>query len=256
MKIKYYILTAVISYLFFTLASTPAATAFSLLKDNIKLPFSIQGIDGSIWNGHAQRLVAQNAPQIDNLSWTINPFSLLLAHLSANIKTEVLKNKITGNVTFSITDQQVSASEVKTKLTGATIQQLLKLPLGEIGGDFDINIDQAVINQPLPLITGVILWNKATFTLVDTVDLGNIEISLTPSEAKTLIADIKNKGGDISIEGKVSLAENKNYVLDLTLKPSQNASSNITQSLGMFAKRQTNGTYLVKQNGNLRSLGF
>jgi len=51
MKRRYYILIAIVSHPFFTLARMPAATAFSLLKDNIKLPFYLQGVDGSIWGG-------------------------------------------------------------------------------------------------------------------------------------------------------------------------------------------------------------
>ncbi|MDH5472241.1 MAG: type II secretion system protein N [Gammaproteobacteria bacterium] len=255
MKIKYYVLIAIFSYLLFTIASIPAATAFSLLKDNSKLPFSLQGIGGSIWNGHATRVIAPSAPPIENLSWSLNPFSLLLAQISANIETDILKNKITGNITIK-SSGNIYASDIKTTLKGSTVQQLIKLPLGEMGGDITLDIDSAEFNPSLPLITGMILWNKATFTLADTVNLGNIEITLKPSDTKTLTASIKNKGGDISIEGKATLADNKAYTLDLTFKPQESANNNIKQSLAMFARRQTNGTYLLKQNGNLRSLGF
>ena len=255
MKTRYYILSAVISYLFFTLASMPAATAFSLLKDNTNLPFTLQGIDGSIWNGSAQRLVISSAPQLENLNWQLNPLSLLLARLNTEVEVDVFKNKLSGNITIS-SNGEISASEVTTRLTGETVQKLIDLPLGEIGGDFDIEINSLELANNIPVINGTINWNKAKFTLAETVDLGNIELSIKPSDNKSLTATIKNVGGDINIEGQVILADNKSYKLNLTFKPQASANNNIKQSLAMFARRQTNGTYILKQNGNLNSLGF
>ena len=255
MKTRYYILSAVISYLFFTLASMPAATAFSLLKDNTNLPFTLQGIDGSIWNGSAQRLVISSAPQLENLNWQLNPLSLLLARLNVDVDADIFKNKLSGNITVN-SNGEISASEVTTRLTGETVQKLIGLPLGEISGDFDIEIKSIELANNIPVINGTILWTQAKFTLADTVDLGKIELSIKPSDNKSLTATIKNLGGDIDIEGQVILSDNKAYKLDLTFKPQASANNNIKQSLAMFARRQTNGAYILKQNGNLNSLGF
>ena len=255
MKTRYYILSAIISYLFFTLASMPAATAFSLLKDNINLPFTLQGIDGSIWNGNAQRLTISSAPKIENLSWQLNPFSLLLARLNANVEADIFKNKLSGNITIN-SNGDISASDISTRLTGKTVQKLIDLPLGEISGDFDIKINSLELGNNIPVINGTAHWIKAKFTLADTVNLGNIELSIKPSDNKSLTASINNTGGDIDIAGQVFLSDNKTYKLDLTLKPQASANNNIKQSLAMFARRQTNGAYLVKQNGSLNNLGF
>ncbi|MCW8854926.1 MAG: type II secretion system protein N, partial [Gammaproteobacteria bacterium] len=175
MKRRYYILTAIISYLFFTLASMPAATAFSLLKNNIKLPFTLQGIDGSIWNGSAQRLSIPSAPQIENLNWQLNPFSLLIARVNADVEADIYRNKLTGNITVS-SNGDISASNIHTNLTGETVQKLIDLPLGEIDGDFEININSFELSNNTPVVNGIINWNKAKFTLADSVNLGNVEL--------------------------------------------------------------------------------
>ena len=255
MKRRYYILTAIISYLFFTLASTPAATAFSLLKSNVKLPFSLQGIDGSIWNGHAQRLNIPSAPQVENLNWQLNPFSLLIAQINADVEADIYKNKLSGNISVS-SSGDISASDIRTRLAGETVQKLIDLPLGEIDGDFEININSFELSNNTPVVNGIIHWTNAKFTLADSVNLGNVELTIKPADDNALNAVIKNTGGDIYIEGQVMLSKNKAYDLDLTFKPLASANNNIKQSLAMFAKRQTNGAYLLKQKGNLNSLGF
>ena len=69
-------------------------------------------------------------------------------------------------------------------------------------------------------------------------------------------AVISNKGGMISISGSATITDNKAYTLDIDFKPEATASANITQSLGMFARRLPNGSYQLKQNGNLRQFGL
>ena len=255
MKTRYYVLFAVCSYLFFTLATTPAAAVFSLVQKNSQLPFSLHGIDGSLWNGTAERITIPSAPKLTQLSWSLNPFALLLARVNASVETDILDNKLTGNISVN-SSGELSGSDIQTRLQGKVVQQLLDLPLGEIDGDFNINIESFELASTLPAIKGNVQWNKARFTLADTVELGNVDIKIKPADNNTMNISINNQGGNLSVEGSIVLMENKNYKLNLTFKPQANANNNIKQSLAMFAKRQSNGSYILKQNGNLRSLGF
>jgi hypothetical protein len=51
MKKRSYIITAVVSYLVFLTATTPASMFSSLLEDNS--PVKLQGISGTLWQGKA-----------------------------------------------------------------------------------------------------------------------------------------------------------------------------------------------------------
>lgn len=255
MKTKHYFLIAILSYVFFTLATTPAAAVFSLAQKNIKLPFTLQGIDGTIWNGSAERLNIPNSPQVNNINWCLNPLALLIARVSSSVEASILDNQLTGNVSIN-SSGDISASNIKTRMKAEAIQKLINLPMGEISGDFIINIDSLESRKALPMAHGTIQWNKARFTLADTVSLGNVNILIKPSDNNGLNIILNNKDGDLDIAGQIHLEENKNFKLNLNFKPLPNTQNNIKQSLAMFAKRQTNGTYLLKQNGNLRSLGL
>ncbi len=256
MKKRYYIIIAIASYLIFTLVNTPAATVISVAEKNVKLPVKFYGVQGSIWRGSSDSLIIQGQPPINNLQWSLNPFALLIASISADIEASIKQQKVLGHISVS-SDGTIEASDVRAKLDASEVQQLIAMPFGELGGEFNLNIQSLEWqNKGLPITTGTLKWKSAKLTLAETVDLGNVSISVNPGKDKDLIATLNNKGGSISIEGTVSLQDNKHYKLDLQFTPEKNASEHTKQSLQMFAKRQSNGSYRFQQSGNLRQLGF
>ncbi|MCW9014199.1 MAG: type II secretion system protein N [Gammaproteobacteria bacterium] len=256
MKQRSYIIIAVLGYVFFTLANIPAATVISLVEKNMQLPAKLYGIQGSLWNGYADSLIIQGQPRIDNLQWSINPLALLLAQVSTDIEASLQEQKITGHLSIN-TGAEISVSNLRAQLAAEKVQQLINMPLGELAGVFNLDIQSLEwTGRDLPITTASIQWQKARLTLAETVQLGNVEIKIAPNENKGLNASIKNKGGMISLSGTASLQDNKSYKLDLQFTPEDSASENIKQSLGMFAKRQSNGSYRFAKNGNLRQLGF
>ena len=92
--------------------------------------------------------------------------------------------------------------------------------------------------------------------MVESVDLGFINLDIDTNDNDQLIANISNTKGQLSLSGKASLDNKKAYDANFSITPEKNANDNIRQSIAMFARRQTDGSYLVKRKGNLRDLGF
>jgi len=236
MKKRYYIITAIVSYLFFTLSSVPAAKVISLVSDNSNMPVKLYGVYGSLWDGGANTVMIQGQPaSIDDLQWSINPAS--------NINISAMGD--------------ISASDVRAQIDASVMQKLVNMPLGELGGVFNINVeDFEMSDEGFPVVSANIKWNNAKLTLLETVDLGHINLDITPEEDNRLSAKITNNKGELSLDGTATIDPSKNYNLDLRITPEDSAKPNIRQSLGMFAKKQTDGSYLVKRKGNLRDLGL
>jgi general secretion pathway protein N len=255
MKQRYYVILALCSYLFFALASTPAAKVISLAQKNFNLPVKIYGVQGSIWNGQADNVLVQQH-RIDQLKWSINPASLLLASLSADIQASIKEQNVIGHINVNMSGD-IHAEDLRAKLSAADIQQLVAMPFGELGGEFILNIQSLDWSGTgIPSTTATIKWRQAKLTLVDTVDLGQVLVNIKPDEKNGLSLEVKNKGGALSIDGSIALSDKKQYKLLLNFNPASNANSNIKQSLSMFAKKQSNGSYRFKQNGNLNQLGL
>lgn len=256
MKIRYYILTGILAYLFFTLGNVPAAKVISLIERNSPMPAKLYGVYGSLWNGGADQATIKGQPPIDNLKWSINPASLLLAQLSGELKASIKQQNIIGNFSIGPTGN-ISASDVRARVDAELVQELIQLPLGELDGIFNLDIESLDLNPDgLPSINGKLSWKNAKLTLLETVDLGNINLTVTPGDNNQLLATIKNKGGQLKLSGTADLNEKKMYSVDLTITPEESATDNVRQSLKMFARRQSNGSYQVKRKGNLQEFGF
>ena len=133
MKQRYYVILAIISYLFFTLVNTPAATVISLAEKNLQLPVKFYGVQGSIWNGTSDTVLIQGQPPVNMLQWSLNPLALLIGSLSADIEAQVKQQKIIGNLSVGATGN-IEASNVRARLDASDVQQLLAMPFGELAG--------------------------------------------------------------------------------------------------------------------------
>jgi general secretion pathway protein N len=254
MKKKYYILTAVIAYFTFLLATIPAQFITSMIGE--KSQVTMQGVSGTLWSGKAYLLSANNTTQFYNTEWSLSVWKLLIGKVAADITTQFAGNDIETEIGTSFLGRYF-INDLSGKIAANDFAQLAAIPLAQISGLISLNIEHAQWKQgELPTASGEIKWKDAAVTVVDTASLGDVSITLGESEQQLLIAEIKNQGGDIKIEGKIELVPEADYSLDLRLTPSASANNNIKQSLGMFAKKQTNGEYHLKKSGSLNQIGF
>ena len=247
MKKRYYFLTAIISYLVLLVATVPAKPVIDLISSNS--PLIIHGISGTLWNGKAYIISADNI-QLKKTRWSFNAWKLFIGKIAIDIDTHFLNNRITAEVGTSFSGRYF-ANELSAKLPAKEVAPLANIPLAQLDGMISINITYAQWKQgELPMAEGEIKWSDATVTIADTASLGDVLITLSESEQR-LDAEIKNQGGDIKISGRAELIPEKNYNVDIRLSPTATASNNIRQSLGFFAQKQPNGEYLLKRSGSL-----
>ena len=255
MKRRHYIILAISSYLLFTLAYTPAASIVSLVEKTTALPVKLNGVSGSIWHGHVDQLNGQIPVPLKNLNWSINLLPLLLGSLDADIDASIRQQKVYGRINASITGR-LSGHEIQSEIPAADMQKLLDIPIGEFAGKFFLYIDSITHDKEgLPQVSATINWKSASFTMAQTVDLGDVELNIRPDDKNGLLAKIKNRNAKLGIEGSVQILANKQYNADISFKPQDN-DPGIEQSLAMFARKQANGSYRLQKAGNINQLGF
>lgn len=256
MKRWHIISVLLFSYVFFMVANIPANRVLNYLQQKGSLPATFSGVDGSIWQGHADSILIPGQPKLDNLDWSVNPFALLLARLSTNIEAEIQKQPVSGHVSQHFIGGDLYVSDVVTKLSAKTLQQLADLPFGELGGEFEVYLDSMHWQHDMmPQIEGRIFWQHAKLTLGQTVDMGQVDINVLTDDANQTNITLTNKGGELAMTGDAHIGTDRNYVFSIAMKP-KDATGDVAQSLNLFAQRQADGSYSFKQNGNLRQLGF
>lgn len=254
MKKRVYILAAIASYFILLIATIPASLVTNAVSD--KSIVTIHGISGSLWNGKAYIVLINDNIELKNTKWSFSLWKTLIGKISININSQYLDNDISAEIGTSFLGRYF-INNLKAKISAQEAAQLVNIPLVQLSGLISFNIDHAQWKQgELPLATGVINWNNAEVTVADTASLGNVSITLRESEQQLLNADIKNQGGDIKVNGMAELVPEANYAANIKLLPTASASDNIKQSLGLFAKKQDNGEYLLNYSGPLNQIGL
>lgn len=251
MKKRHYLLTAVISYFVFLIATIPAKPVIDLLNDNS--PVSVKGVSGTLWNGKAYVISFEDV-RLKKTEWSFNVWKLFIGSIAIDISSNFSDNDVSAEIGTSFLGRYF-VNNLSAKITAQEAAQIAQIPLVQLDGVISLNIDHAQWKLgELPLATGEIKWTGATVTVTDTASLGNVSILLNESEQQLLNAEIKNQGGDIKINGTAELIPEADYSVDIKLSPTATANNNTIKSLGLFAQKQPNGEYLLKKSGPLNQI--
>ena len=253
MKIKYYIITGILALTLFLMINIPAAPIINALKDKIP-QIQIQNVSGTLWQGSAQQVTIQSKHIFKNVNWSVCIAYILTGNACVELDTIYNNNPISGQFMVDMSNT-VQGKNIKTTMSAQALSQLAPLPMGEIAGNFVVDLTAVNWEQgKLPSASGVIKWNNASITIAETAQLGDVTIALTESEENPINANLSNKGGHLSISGLASANTMTSYNLDLILTPNK-ASKNLRTSLGQFATPQANGSFTFN-NDNLKQLGL
>jgi general secretion pathway protein N len=253
MRGRHYILVGVIAYVVFLIATLPAAPVLGMLRDH--MPVTINNVSGSLWNGRAGSVITGKL-SLDNVEWSFLPLHLLLAKAAIDVEAKFNGNPLESRLSTGL-GGNLAVDDLNVKLGASDVASLVVLPLGELSGDFFLRINSAIF-QPgsVPRIDGTLNWNKAAITVAETADLGNVSILLNEDDDSPLTASISNKGGQLTLSGNLTTDDTGQYSLKLSMKPNASASDNLISSLGMVAKKQRNGEFILNNTGNLKQLGL
>ena len=255
MKIKYYLITGILALTLFLIINIPAALVINALKDKIP-QIKIQNVSGTLWQGSAQQVTVQSKHVFKNVDWSVCLSHLLIAEACVEFDAIYNKNPLSGQLNIDL-NKNIQAKNIKTTMSAQALGQMITLPMGEIAGDISVDLSELNWRQGnIPSANGVIKWNRASITIAETAQLGDITISLAESEENPINAQISNQGGQLSISGLASMNTKTDYNLDLSFTPNKKASKNLKDSLSLFARPQANGSFVLKNSGNLKQLGL
>jgi general secretion pathway protein N len=254
MRSRHYIFTGIIAYFVFLVATIPAAPVISVFEGRI--PVSISNVSGTLWSGRASAITTNNNLTLKNVEWSFLPLRLLLASIAISVNAEFNDRPIDARLATGISGN-LSVDDLNMKLDAADAASLVSLPLGELSGIFQLHIDNAYIEQGLvPRVNGTLTWNQASITIAESADLGNVSVLINEQDESPLSASISNKGGHLALSGTFTTTAQGEYSLQLSMKPNASASSNLSSSIAMFARKQGNGEFIFNNKGNLKQLGL
>ncbi len=258
MKTFGYILLFLLAFIVTAVWKFPAAGI--LPHVNIQ-PVVLSGVSGSIWNGSARQVVPPPpAVEVSNVNWRFQPTALLKGNAAANLEFELLGGNGAGNVARGL-NGDISVTDGKFLIPAANLSQFLPLPVADFGGNVIADIEDLQLeNNLLTTTTGTVVWRNALVTGLLEAKLGQVVLDIVPKSVDGNpghAGKLSNTDGDLDITGDFEIDINGNYKADVKLKPTATASAGLTGvlgSLGPIARRESDGSYRIRNSGNVRNL--
>ena len=206
MKILFYFVAALLSFIIFLAVLTPAAVVWRLTVDEVSIPnLQVYQVSGTIWNGQAD-LKYQQFPD-SSLRWEVDPLSLVFGGVELEFLVSGDSHEFSGDAHMN--DSGVVMTNLQGTLGSRYINNVSRPKGLTISGEFEIQdanftSDFRVINDA----GGHVYWSGGRIVSIN--------------ESGTTVWDLPSLEGDLSlVDASVELLIHREQasVVDIQLKP-------------------------------------
>lgn len=239
--------TGIVLYLLFLAYLIPASLGWKLAPQSLKTQVQLSGLQNTIWNGSASRIMINNTPA-GKLEWQLSPWSLLLGRVSADIKLTRNRELIEGHVSLTPSGGLL-AEDLNLKLNGETLGQITTPYL--LHGNIEGNISALSYQQGKTIqASGKIRLNDANIEGPQSLILGQVNADIMP-ESDGSTVKIENRDSPLDIKGTLKINGNGSYRMTLGVLNRDNQRKDIDQALRVFGKPDATGRIQLTYYGKL-----
>lgn len=253
-RIVLFSLAAIFVFAYFVIARFPASHGLSLISRISQGSILYSNASGTIWQGQTEHLYISAQQQLVDLGktqWQLKALPLLIGKLHLNLDARLDKQVVKAHIRAS--SKQAKLDELSVRMPLAKLLSFAPMPLPiQVSGQLDLDLQSVELNQKewVKSLSGNLVLQNVVIHMYEDVVLGSYGARLSKKKDE-LIAQVSDIDGTVAVEGQLStrlLA--RSYASDVLLKPKADAAAMIEQSLAMVARKQNDGRYHFKQNGN------
>jgi len=234
------------SYLIILVATLPIRPVYSLFAAQLA-PLSLQGVQGKLWNGRATTVSYDNL-NIGSISWSYKPADLLSGRVGFDFINKDRQTQTSGTASISLLGTAY-LSNVNGYAPASNLYNMLGTYPLTLSGKMNYAVNQLRLsNDRIEHIQGTMTWRNASIQAPFQAKLGTLELQLS-SEQDNILIKISNKGGQLGIDGSVTMQADKRIQTDLRITPRKNADPNLINVLRSFGKSDRSGRITIKFNG-------
>ncbi len=249
---KELILLAIISFIIALLWKAPATLLTSNLQKN-NPDLSITGVTGRFWSGKAEQLHFQQT-DLGKVSWTLNPLGLLSATFKGHFNVSNPELNAEGDFSLGL-NNVLLLQDTSFNVSGKWVNQFQQA--AKLGGQFRGNIAELELQQDevleLPLVNGVLNWEKGSLSSPISLPDGNYQLTITPDNEGKLTGNLISNNAPIELSGNITLDKKWQYATDLKIKTTPRGKA-LRGLLSFAGKKNPDGSVNIKQSGSLLPL--
>lgn len=256
MRIVWLVIIGLISYLIGVVALFPAAPVVDRLRPQLG-PVALQGVHGKLYNGtiDSVRSTDDLLPlEFRNVGWTLAPKALLTGGAGASFRFDGYGGQGQGlaarqwNGDINITDFSFDAQ-------AKALEPLLPVPIASFSGLLTGDIRRiTLVKELLTGFEGTLTWADAKLESPVPTALGQVQVQIEPSDENTHTINLDASGGDIEMDGTVTITQTGDFSADVLFTPSSTAPPAVLNGLRQMGRPDAQGRVRFVRQGNVNRL--
>ncbi len=209
----------------------------------------MSGLSGTIWDGHASAVrlrLPQGYWHLGSVSWTLEPFSLLLFAPRINVRSDW------GNQTFSADlllrgKNDLEIYDFEGQIAAGVLRHFAPVALD---GLFKVQLSQLRLSNGLPVNTlGRLVWQDGAWQSPrGLVPLGSYALDLEQLDGEPLLGEVVTLAGPLEASGGVML-DDRRYSLNILMRSEDELETQMQEMLGLIATPEGE-KYRISIDGN------
>ncbi len=234
----------------------PAAPVIDRIKPQLA-PLTLTGVSGRLYNG-----VISDVKYMDDLlpleftrlTWQVAPKILLTGGAGANVSFEGYGGGGRGQVARQW-NGDIAISNFAFNADAKALEPLLPVPIASFRGRLTGEIESLRLEHQLLVgMEAEFSWKDAVLETPVLTSLGDIDLTISRDGPESHLATLVSSGGDIAIDGKITMAQSGDFSANVLFTPSANAPAGVIDGLRQFARPEAGGRFRFQRNGNVNKL--
>lgn len=258
MRVFRLIVLGLLAYVVSVVFLFPAAPLVEKIKPNVQ-PLQLAGVSGKLFKGEVASVNYADdllPLEFQDVTWKLAPATVLKGGTGADVSFKGYGGGGQGQVRRQW-NGDIVVSDFAFNADSKQLEPLLPAPIANFSGKISGNVSSLeLVNQQLGSMDGTLTWNDAVInTLIYgpnlTANLGKFDVVVTPENDETHVAKLSSAGGDLVVDGSITISANGDYRTNLILTPAANAPRELVDTLQRFTRPDGGGRFRVQHNGNL-----
>lgn len=249
-------LLGIFSYLIAMVVLFPAAPVVDYLRPQLG-PVALEGVSGKLYKGVIDEVRSTDdllPLEFQNVGWAVAPKTLLKGGAGVSFTFDGYGGQGSGLVTRAW-DGSIVISDFDLNAQAQELEPLLPVPIASFTGELLANIDRiTLVKELLTGFDGTLTWRDAALVTPVPTSLGTVDVVIKPDGDQSHNVTLKATGGDIAMDGQVSVSMSGDFAADVLFTPAPNAPPAVLNGLSQMGRPDAQGRVRFQRQGNVNRL--
>ena len=234
------------------LVTFPARVALKLLPESA-LPVQMEGVGGTLWSGHANR-VLRDGRALGQLQWRLRPLPLLRGRIDTDLILAGPELQGSGRI-IAGGDGNLRVEGGKARFPAARLERLLDVPALTLAGSVEVSLAALELRNRVPVaLQGEAVWNDAGVSGAEQAVFGTLRAEFAALPGGGFGGRVSDQGdGPLAVDGKFSTSL-LGFEARATLR-ARDGNPQVQSALRHIGQMQPDGSVVYELRGGLMEKG-